>query len=97
MTGFWQAIGEHIVRNEEEYITLATALGIATIIKMPPQIPKTFQDWWTWIRDALQTATPAARASQEAHTSTTITTPTTSTAKEATVTTAADPTPPKGQ
>lgn len=45
------------------------ALLIAAICTMPAIYPKTFQEMWTWMRDALQTVVPAARhpRGQEAH------------------------------
>ena len=38
------------------------ALCIAVIHTWPARIPSRLQDWWTWAREALQTAIPAARA-----------------------------------
>ena len=89
-----EAIRAHIMSNFAEYITLASALAIATIVKMPPQIPKSLQDWWTWMRDSLQTAVPAARAAQEAHSTTVVTTPTSSTKQEASAVKVVEPIPP---
>lgn len=64
----WAAIQQHMLKNLPEYITLFTAISIATIVTMPEIIPKSFQDWWTWLRNALQTAIPAARAARNANT-----------------------------
>jgi hypothetical protein len=33
---------------------------------MPPKVPKTPQDWWTWGRETLQTASPVNRIAQHA-------------------------------
>jgi hypothetical protein len=41
------------------------AFIIALICTMPIMFPKTGQEWYTWIREALQTAIPAARAHRE--------------------------------
>lgn len=41
------------------------ALFIALVSTMPKLIPKTLQDWWTWVRDSLQTAIPATRNHRE--------------------------------
>ena len=38
------------------------ALVISIIHTWPARIPASLQDWWTWGRDASQTAIPAARA-----------------------------------
>ena len=38
------------------------ALVISIIHTWPARIPGSLQDWWTWGRDASQTAIPAARA-----------------------------------
>lgn len=56
-----QAIQDHILRNFPEYMIFISALAIATVVTMPPIIPKSLQDWWTWMRNSLQTAVPAAR------------------------------------
>lgn len=57
-------IEQHIIHNMPEYLIGASALIVATIVTMPILIPKSLQDWWTWMRNALQTAVPAARHNQ---------------------------------
>lgn len=37
------------------------ALFIAAVHTWPAVVPKSLQDWWSWIRDTFQTAIPAAR------------------------------------
>lgn len=59
------AIQQHILKNMPEYVIGISALSIATVVTMPPLIPKSLQDWWNWIRNALQTAIPAARSARE--------------------------------
>ena len=87
-----QAVIDHVTRHETIYLGALSAVGIAGVCTMPALIPKSIQEWWTWIRDTLQTAVPAARAARtEAHSTSTTTTPTTSNTKEATVSTAVDP------
>jgi hypothetical protein len=89
------AIQDHLQRNMEAYLALASAITIAGVCMMPKNRPKSIDDWWTWLRDTLQTAVPAARAQREVHSLTETTTPTASTKQEVTATTAADPTQPK--
>lgn len=91
MTSTWTLVENHIERNWEIYTTAAGALFVAGICMMPETFPKTAQDWWSWMRNTLQTAVPAARARQEAHTQTIVTTPTTSTTQEATSSSAIPP------
>ena len=62
----WVALQENITKNVPEYITLIGGLTVAAIVTMPikaPLIPaeSRLQELWTWLRDALQTAVPAAR------------------------------------
>lgn len=91
----WVALQQHIARNIEGYGALASAIAIACVCMMPKNRPKSIDDWWTWFRDTLQTAVPAARAQRE-HSLTETVTPTTSTKQEV-ITSTADPTvvPPK--
>lgn len=58
------ALQEHLLRNFPEYLIFLSALSIAAVVTMPELIPKSLQDWWTWFRNALQTAVPAARNHQ---------------------------------
>ena len=87
----WVALQEHVTRNLPEYITFAAALGIAIVCTMPENPPSTLRDWWTWMRNSLQTAVPAARARHEASSSVVTSTPTASTKQEASTSTALDP------
>jgi hypothetical protein len=89
------AIQDHVLKNFPEYAIFVTALSIAFVCTWPEFIPRSAQDWWTWFRNAFQTAVPAARARVEAHSTTTTATPTTSMKQEATASTAVDPTQPK--
>ena len=87
----WEVLQQHIARNVPEYITFIGALAIAAVCTMPANPPISFRELWSWLRDTLQTAVPAARARHEASSQTTVTTPTTSVTKEATASTAIDP------
>ena len=63
----WEALKAHIVKNLPEYITFFGALFIAAVCTMPKKMPlvpedNKIQELWTWFRDSLQTAVPAARA-----------------------------------
>lgn len=57
----WEGVQAHVMRNLPEYLTFVGALAIASVVTMPKMIPTSIQDLWTWLRDALQTAVPAAR------------------------------------
>lgn len=57
-------IQSHIMRNLPEYLTFVGAVAIASVVTMPRAIPRSIDDLWTWMRDALQTAVPAARNHQ---------------------------------
>jgi hypothetical protein len=62
----WDQIGnhilEHIARHGREYGVGGGALFIAIISTMPKTPPASFGEFWTWIRESLQTAVPSARA-----------------------------------
>ena len=62
------AISQNIEQNAGTYITgfisICSLLLVAFIGSMPPQIPKSMQDMWTWMRETLQTATPINRVAQ---------------------------------
>ncbi len=75
----WEAFRLHIVNHLTEYLSLFSVLTIAFIVTMPELFPKTGQEWWSWFRNGLQTATPATRAASHASTQTVTQTPTTST------------------
>jgi hypothetical protein len=91
----WGIIQQHLTANAEAYLALASAIVIASVCTMPENPPATFRDLWAWLRNTLQTAVPAARARNEAHSSSSVSTPTTSSTQEATASTAVDPTQPK--
>lgn len=58
---FWSTIGGHVTRHSEAYGTGAIAGGLSIAKNMPPSIPKSPQELWTWIRDSVQTALPISR------------------------------------
>ena len=62
------AITQNLTQNAGAYLTgfftTVSLLVLAFIGAMPPQIPKSAQDLWTWIRETLQTATPINRVAQ---------------------------------
>ena len=57
------AIGQHIARNSGAYGTAAVGFGLAVAKNIPPVVPKSIQEMWTWMRDSIQTALPITRAS----------------------------------
>lgn len=57
----WQMVLDNITRNAGKYATAAGLLFVAIVSTAPPKIPQSLQDVWTWGREALQTAIPAAR------------------------------------
>lgn len=57
-----EAILSHVSKNWEAYSAGAGALALATIICMPVKFPRSLDDWWTWLRNSLQTAIPARHA-----------------------------------
>lgn len=72
MTGIHEILESHIERNIPEYLTFLAALAIAAVCTMPEKCPlilgpvnsplkEAIQDMWCWLRNALQTAIPAAR------------------------------------
>jgi hypothetical protein len=58
---FWHAVAGNIQRNWGAYTAVISMLFVAAVGTAPPKIPKSLQDLWTWAREALQTAIPAAR------------------------------------
>lgn len=62
------AISQNLAQNAGAYITgfisAVVLLGLAFIGAMPPEIPKSAQDIWTWIRESVQTASPINRVAQ---------------------------------
>lgn len=91
----WEIVQHHITSNLPEYLIFFSALLVAIVCTMPENPPASIREWWKWMRDSLQTAVPAARARNEAHSSSTVSTPTLTTTQEATESTAVDPTQPK--
>lgn len=66
MNEFLQAVGHlgAILANDLAQHIQAVGIGSGALFFvivncMPPNPPKTIQDYWTWVRDALQTLTPA--------------------------------------
>lgn len=88
----------HIARNLPEYLTFLGALAIASVCTMPEKIPyplpSVLQDWWTWVRDALQTAVPAARKTVVTVPSSTVHAPSASLVSPASPVPPTPPTPP---
>ncbi len=58
---FWHAIAENIAQHQGYYTAAVSALFVAGVCTMPPNPPLSFKELWQWVRDALQTAIPAAR------------------------------------
>jgi hypothetical protein len=58
----WTTIGNHVSANAGAYGTASIALGLSVAKNIPPQFPKSVQEWWTWMRDSIQTALPISRA-----------------------------------
>jgi hypothetical protein len=91
----WEAlrigVANAITNNLPEWIIFIGALAIAFVCTWPELIPRNAQDWWSWFRNAFQTAVPAARARHEASSSTITTTTDSSTKQEASASTALDP------
>ena len=58
----WLTISNHIAANGGAYGTAAIALGLSVAKNIPPQFPKSLQEWWTWMRDSIQTALPISRS-----------------------------------
>ncbi len=69
----WVAIQQHVVKHLGVYTENLLLLVIAAISTSPEKIPATAQDFWSWIRDALRTATPARFGQQATSTHTQIT------------------------
>ena len=61
MSGFGNAVMQHLASNAQVYGTAAVALAIAVVKSMPPEIPRSLQDLWTWLYESLQTVVPAPR------------------------------------
>ena len=57
----WKALGENMVGHWGEYAATLGVLGVAVVSCIPERVPKSLQEWWTWMRESLQTAIPAAR------------------------------------
>lgn len=70
----WAALQAHLTKNVEAYLGIFSAVCIASVCTMPEKCvfivgepdtwwKKLIQQLWTWVRNTLQTAVPAARAS----------------------------------
>ena len=55
------AILDNITRNWADYTAALGVLFVAIVSTMPIAPPTSFKDFWRWVREALQTAIPAAR------------------------------------
>jgi Sec-independent protein translocase protein TatA len=75
----WVAIQQHVVKHLGVYTENLLLLVIAAISTSPEKIPATAQDFWSWIREALRTATPARFGQQAVSTHTQIVTATATT------------------
>ena len=56
------AVGAHIARNSGAYGSVGIAVGLSGVKNIPEMVPKTLQEWWTWMRNTFQTALPISRA-----------------------------------
>ena len=97
-----QAIVNYVGVHWEEFTAAAGVLFVAGVCTMPQKMPMVradhpLQEPWTWLRDALQTAVPAARARHEERSSSSTSTPDTTTTHEASASVALDVTPPPQQ
>lgn len=77
----WVALQNHLSKNAEAYIAAIGALFVASVCAAPPICPfipgeidtpvkRMVQANWTWFRDSLQIAVPAARANSHTATQT---------------------------
>ena len=55
------AILDNIAKNWQVYTASAGVLFVAFVSCMPKNPPASMVEYWTWVREALQTAIPAAR------------------------------------
>lgn len=67
---FWTAVSQiisdlahHFEQHAEGYGVGIGALVLSTAKNWPEFIPKSAQDWWTWMRNSVQTALPISRNS----------------------------------
>lgn len=86
MNDVLQAVRIYIGDHWEALTAAGTILGIALVSCMPATRPKTVDDWYDYIRHALQTAIPAARAAtpSQVHIQTSQTSPGTSRTEDST-------------
>jgi hypothetical protein len=63
MNDAWRIISTELLKHAAVYIAAVEGLCIAAICCWPVSIPKSAQEWWTWVRDTFQTVIPAARHS----------------------------------
>ena len=67
MTAVWTVILTHLAKNWEAYGIFAAGIGTAAVTTWPVKFPGlSAQAWWSWARDAFQTALPARRQPQPA-------------------------------
>lgn len=57
----WQTVIQSISAHWETLGLGSGVLLFAAVSTMPEKIPSSIQECWTWAREALQTAVPAAR------------------------------------
>lgn len=74
---FWTALAQiitdlvhHFEMHAEGYGVGIGAVVLSTAKNWPEMIPKSAQDWWTWMRNSVQTALPISRAPSGASTPT---------------------------
>ena len=72
---FWAAIGQHISANGGVYGTAAVAVALAAGKNMPPVIPKSLQDLWSWAYSTVQTALPMSHTNAQVPSSSSVPTP----------------------
>jgi hypothetical protein len=70
-----------IAENETLIKTIIVFVFIAVGTTFPKTPPKTFDDWWLWFREIIQTVPPVGRALQLSGTTTVTTQTTTQTVK----------------
>jgi hypothetical protein len=61
MNVIWPAILNNLVSHWGAYSAAFSVLFVASVCTMPSNPPVSFRELWQWVRDALQTAIPAAR------------------------------------
>ncbi len=64
MNSFWHQVGVLIIQHLTAAGFGGGVLIVAIISSLPPNRPRTLDDWWHFMRESLQTAIPAARHPQ---------------------------------